>query len=268
MPISLPQSVNVPSKNLGDYSILICGPKKIGKTSLAAEFTNSFIAEFEPGNAKALPVRYLDIYKLKDFDECLTLLEHTPNYCSTLVIDDVPTLADLCKDLTCKRLGIEHPSDGEYGKGWDQSKDEFSKWINRIQAIPNCGKIYTAHTVLEVADSKSGKSYSYLDIAASKACKRKLDAVIQLWAVMDYNEAGERVLIINGNDFIKAGNNLPGFKGINGAIPLGKSAREGYENLMKAYTGQLTISASTGTSKEMVASDKHDVKKRFVIKSK
>ena len=49
--MQLPKNKNVPSDDLADYVLMIAGEKKIGKTSLAAEFPDSFVIEGEPGNA-------------------------------------------------------------------------------------------------------------------------------------------------------------------------------------------------------------------------
>ena len=53
--LTLPTEKSKPSSRLGDYTWLIYGAKKIGKTSLVAQFPETLILSFEPGT-KALEV--------------------------------------------------------------------------------------------------------------------------------------------------------------------------------------------------------------------
>ncbi|HOK47887.1 MAG TPA: AAA family ATPase, partial [Bryobacteraceae bacterium] len=47
--MALPTKKTPPRANLGDYSILIYGPTKIGKTTLASQFPEALFLATEPG---------------------------------------------------------------------------------------------------------------------------------------------------------------------------------------------------------------------------
>ena len=246
MTISLPTQANIPPTDIGSYTILISGQKKIGKTSFAAEFPNCFIMQFEPGNSKALPVKQTDIPKWSVALEVIDALEKNPTYCSTVVIDDVPSMYLLAQEYCCAKLQITYPGDLAQGKGWSIQNTEFTKAITRIQNLP-CGKIYTAHSQVMQADTRTGRTVSTLETAMGRGCDRVMDAKVQIGGVITFNKAKERILVIQGDDYIvKAGQGIPNrFLDESGnqikEIPLGKNAKEGYNNFVKAFNNQLRI---------------------------
>jgi len=83
---ALPTAPIEPIDQLGAYSWMIYGQKKIGKSSLAGQFPDAFFFMFEPG-AKALRIRRVDIGKWEDALGYLDTLEKSPGYCKTVVID-------------------------------------------------------------------------------------------------------------------------------------------------------------------------------------
>lgn len=257
MPINLPTEANIPPNDIGAYTILISGQKKIGKTSFAAEFPGVFVLQFEPGNSRALPVKQIDIPSWGICLEVIEQLEKYPNYAKTLVIDDVPSMYFLAQEYCCSKLRITYPGDLAMGKGWAIQNTEFTKAITRIQNLP-CGKIYTAHSQVMQADTRTGRVVSTLETAMGRGCDRVMDAKVQISGLITFNKNKERVLIIQGDDYIvKAGQGIPNrFLDEKGQqlkeIPLGKTAKEGYQNFIKAFNNQLRI----GPEVKPQASDK------------
>lgn len=240
MPITLPTSVNVPPDNIHLYTILIAGPKKIGKTSLAAAAgKNTYIIQGEPKNSIALPYRQTDVIKWPDLLEVIKLLAVNPKYCDVKVIDDVPSFYNMCLNYICNKHAFEHPSDLGYGKGWNFLWFEYEKQFKVLQALPG-GIIYTAHTEMKEYEKRTGGKFNRLETSMSGQANKLMDALVQLWMVMDYNKEGERIITVRGNDFIKAGCGLQGrFLYPDGSeineIPLGKSAEEGWSNIVKGF---------------------------------
>ena len=64
---ALPTNYNVPPQDIAQYTIMLAGEKKIGKTSFVAQFPEHLIIECEPRNAIHLKCRYIDITNWVDF---------------------------------------------------------------------------------------------------------------------------------------------------------------------------------------------------------
>ena len=256
MVLTLPSQANVPPTNFYNYSVIFTGPKKIGKTSLAAQAPNSFIMEFEPGNAKGLPIRFLDIATWQEANEILVLLQVQPNYCSTLIVDDLPSLFRLCYSYKCKQLAIDSPWDMTHGKAFDMISKEFNDYIGKLQALP-CGKIYTAHAEIQEFKLISGQTYNRLEPSYPAEITRFVNKSVQIEGMLYLNEKSERVITFKGTTLLRASCGIPGhFLGKDGSIlnyiPLGNSPEEGYKNLMLAWNNQLVVSngETAGIKKE------------------
>lgn len=254
MAFELAKGVHVPSKSLSDYIIFLAGRKKIGKTAFAAQFPDHYIMEYEPKNASHLHCRYNDIRTWAETMRCIELLEKSPGYAKTIIVDDVPTMYDMCLAYVCKKEGIGYPSDLEYGKGWNAVKREFESVIKRIMAI-GPGVIFTAHTKLKDIETKSGKKFQRLESTLSGQASSVMDAITHLWIVMDYEKDG-RVMRLLGDEYLKAGIGLEGhFLDPSGerlsTIPLGKSPQEAYANFEQAFHNQLVI--GNGKEKQLRA---------------
>lgn len=243
--LTLPTGLNQPSDKVSDYTIMLAGEKKIGKSAFAAQFPNHFILECEPGNAKHLTARFRDVTSWPVFKKYLEMLEANPNFAETYIIDDIPSLSSLCQDWVCKQRGIEHPSDQTHGKGWNAVESEFKRALNRFQALPG-GKIYTAHNVYKEYEKKSGAKFSRLETSCGSQADRYMDAVANMWMVMQYGPNRERIITIQGDELLKAGCDIVGHfidkvtkkKLIN--IPMGDSAEQAYMNFCKAWDNEMT----------------------------
>lgn len=247
MPISLPTEYNVPPQDISQYVIMLAGEKKIGKTSFAAQFPDHYIIECEPRNAIHLHCRHTDVGNWKEFVQVIDLLEKNKGYAKTVVIDDIPTLHGYCQDHICKQMGIDHPQDKAHGKAWGALDAEFQKQLLRLHNL-GVGIIYTGHTKKIEDETRSGKRFTRIESYGGAGCIRWLDAKIHLWAVMLFDGEGNRELIISGDDYIKAANGLAETNFINQLdgkplrfIPMGQSAKEGYNNFIKAFHNQLSV---------------------------
>lgn len=246
MPITLPLTANVPPTEFFSYSVMITGAKKLGKTSLSSQAPNSFVMELEPGNAKGLPIRQVDISSWKEANELLTLLQVTPGYCETLIIDDVPTLFRLCHSHKCRELGIDSPWDMSHGKAFDIINKEFNDFLGKVQALP-CGKIYTAHAELQEFQTTGGQKFNRLEPNYPAEVSRFVNKQIQIEGMIYLNEKSERVITFKGTNLIRASCGIPGHfinpktKEFLNYIPLGNSPEEGWKNLMLAWNNQLEV---------------------------
>jgi hypothetical protein len=241
--LELPKSKSKPETDLSKVMWLLYGERKIGKTSLAAEFDDPLFFMFEPGG-KALSIRQVNIPEWGTFKEYLTLLEKNPGYCKTVVIDTGYQAYEKCLDWVCKTHGISHPSDEEWGKGWDMVRKEFTQAHDRIFNM-GLGFIVTAHSEIKEVLRRDGSKYHKLSVQLGGAPFKYYAGVADIIAYYQYDDKGQRELTVRGDSFIEAGCRLTdAFRYTDGTeishIPIGnKGTKKAYEILLNAFANKL-----------------------------
>jgi hypothetical protein len=232
----LPTEVSEPSNNLGDYTTLLFGEKKIGKTTLAAEFPNAMFLFFEPGG-RGLRVYGSAINGWDDARAALKLLRKNKKF-QTIVVDTADIAYKLCDEWVCKDMGIKDPGDAPYGLGWRNVRKEFERWIT---GLAKCGKglIIISHASEQEVEMAEGDTVSRLSPTMSKQAREIIDGMVDIWAYYGYH-GRRRVLVIEGDDRISAGHRLTErFRTKDGerlrSIGMGKSPKEGYANVLAAF---------------------------------
>ncbi len=242
---TLPTKKSEPLGFLGGYSLLLFGRKKIGKTSLAARFEDTIFLMFEPGG-KALRIYQESMDSWVKFEKFVDLLIKDKRF-KTVVIDTGDYAYDRCSEQVCKELGIAHPSDAGWGKGWNGVKQRFTRPINRL-LLSGKGVIFISHQKEEEIEERSGKKYHRKTNTLSGQAREALEGIVDIWANYDY-EGRRRVLTILGDDFTDAGNRLEeNFLYPDGTrvrtIDMGDSADEAFQNLEKAFNNELVKEVS------------------------
>lgn len=122
------------------------GRPKIGKTSLAALIPGVYMIMTEPG-VKFKKVRKTYIKNWGEFMKFVILMEKSPSNVATVkcwAIDTTDVLAKFCMQYVCGRDNISHPTDSEWGKGWEALADEFMHWTLRLVALGH-GVLFVCH---------------------------------------------------------------------------------------------------------------------------
>lgn len=130
------------------YGTAAClyGPVKIGKTTLAAQLDNVYFLATEIG-FNWVKSRKTYIPNWATFRKFVETMEAHPELAATVnmwVIDTVSNLSKFCSQYTCGREKIAHPSEGEWGAGWEAIQDEFMHWIVRLGML-GPGVLFIAH---------------------------------------------------------------------------------------------------------------------------
>lgn len=123
--------------SLFDYLSIWYGPPKIGKTKLLAQVQGAYFLCTETGY-RHVKIRKSRIKNWKDFMSFIKYMgKHSKKLASVrmFVIDPVDKLAKYCMQYVCGRDKIAHPSDEEWGKGWESFRDEFTYWFLRLGAL-------------------------------------------------------------------------------------------------------------------------------------
>jgi hypothetical protein len=241
----LPTERNVPSDALSDYSILLYGAKKIGKTSVASHFPDALFLATEPGT-KALEVFSVDITSWGDFLGYIKTLETAPKKkFSTIVVDTVDLAYEICLQSVCKKEGWEHPSDEKYGKGWKKISDAFRSAILRLFHLPGSpGIIFISHDTEKEFEDREGNTFERVQPTMPKQALNVVEALVDIIISYQYDGA-RRVAKICGDETIVAGCRLEHrFRTTSGervsCIPMGTSSEQSFKNFIRAFDNQQT----------------------------
>lgn len=234
--ISLPTAPSVPCSELGDFIMLLYGLEKIGKTSLAAMFPDAFFLMFEPGG-KSLRIYQRPVNKWDDFLQYILQLEKDKRF-KTVVIDTIDLCYKMCEAHVCKQMGIDHPSDEDYGKAWGRVTDEFARLISRLARIGK-GVIFISHSKEQTIRRKGGSETHRIVPTMASGARRVIEPMVDIWCYYDYDADGGRELYLRGDDLISAGTRLTEHFLDVQKIPMGGSAAEAFKNFMLAFNNEL-----------------------------
>jgi hypothetical protein len=151
--IDFQEAASVAGGEFQDALIALYGKPKIGKSTMASHLSGAYFLPTEKGT-KFLNVRqtYIDSWEtFKTFIKWAEKHKRDTAGVKMWVIDTVTILAKHCMYSVCADLGITHPSDEAYGKGWEAFADEFSGWILRLVGLGK-GVMFICHErVQEIA---------------------------------------------------------------------------------------------------------------------
>lgn len=234
----LPTEKTTPSTRLADYSILLYGEEKIGKTSLAAQFEDPLFFMCEPG-ALALSIYKRDIFSWEDFVGYTKSLTKDKKF-KTIVVDTVDVLYPMMERFVCKSLGIDDPTEAGYGKGFRKLDLEFSKWMSFLLKLGK-GVIFISHATEKEVENREGDTIRRTIPTMPKGAAKILEPMVSIWAYYKYKRGGERSIILSGSETISAGSRAKGhFLGLN-EIPGGKSEEEAYKNFVAGFNNKLVV---------------------------
>jgi len=175
---------SVESTNVGDALILLYGQNKIGKTTLCSLIPDSYFIPTEPGY-KWLKVRKTYCASWKMFKAIIKEFETNPKKLKniqTFIVDTADNLAKFCQLYVCGREQIVHPSDLEWGKGWDAYRSEWQYWILRLVALDK-GIVFVCHESEKEVISRSiriTKSMPFLQKGTFEVLNDICDQVIRM----------------------------------------------------------------------------------------
>jgi AAA domain len=239
---TLPTEVSQVGKSLADFTILIYGDRGIGKTTVAREFPNPYFLMFEPG-ARGIAVRKTDVRSWEQFKDIVDLLEQTPDYCDTLVVDTGYMAYERCFAWCLEDMGVTDPKDKSFGTVWKFIEKEFRNQMIRLEDL-GIGLVVIAHSEIKEITDKLGSKYDKLTIQLSgQAFKYFAGCMNNVW-YYHYLQGGKRFLQIRGDEFIEAKTQCEGhFEYANGnpirTIEMGTSSKQSYANLVAAFNNEL-----------------------------
>ncbi len=243
----LPTEDTPPRDQLHHYMQLWYGRVKIGKTALAKQFPNTLFLFFEEGG-KALSLREMLMLDWMFFQKTVRLLTKGKKHSYQNIVIDTGELAyDACMSHECSRMAIDHPgSEDDYGASWTAVKKEFNKQVLLLNNS-GMGVIVNSHEKIIGVKSRKGTEVSRIQPSLSGQALSVIEAMVDVFAYFHFDDDGNRVIQIEGDEIISAGHRLgddanrfkyPDGSGIE-RIPMGKSAAEAYTNFVAAFNNEL-----------------------------
>ncbi len=238
--LELPKYKSEPSDSLQDYSILIYGPKKIGKTSLTSQFEGALSMMTEPGG-RAQSMFQVACNSWLDLRGYTKLFIKDDRF-KTGIVDTADIAYELCMAHVCKKMVIDHPSDEAFGKGWNAVRKEFQSWVMELLGSGK-GVIFISHMKDSEFKTRRGESFNKVGASMAAQAADVIEGLVDIWGNYTY-DGKKRYLIIGGSDEIDAGNRVEGhFLDVEGEpldrISMGGSAKEAYRNFVAAFNNEL-----------------------------
>ncbi len=252
-PLLLPTERKEPSVEFSDFSVLLHGEKKIGKTLLANEEEDGGLVFFIQWDAeqKAYP---LCEEVCPDFAHFLRVLKALEAYSSKkfpyvrVVTDGVDLLYQACLAWVCQKHSVKHPSEGDYGNVWQAVRDTFTSVIMRLLRLPG-GTWFISHSQWkEFKDRKTQTKKERLCLALTSSAEEIVNGLVDATLAVVFDNK-ERNLLLVGTDSIAAGHRLnveryTHFLDANGEpleeVSMGKSPSEAMANLVAAFHNDYT----------------------------
>jgi AAA domain len=238
--LKLPDEKSSPSKSLFDYSILLYGEKKIGKTSMMSQPEGVLGFMCEPGG-KAQEMYQVPCKNWAELRQYTRLFIKDPRYTVGLV-DTADYAYAYCMLAVCQKLCIEHPSEEDYGKGWNAVRTEFNNWVSELLHSGK-GIVFISHTKNDEFKTRKNETYNKVGSSMPGQAKDILEGLIDIWANYSY-DGKDRILTIGGSDEVDAGHRCEGHFLFQDntpvlTIPMGKSPKESFNNFIAAFNNKL-----------------------------
>ncbi len=176
----------------GSPRIVIYGPPKIGKTSLASEFPSPVFLFTEDGTPAGLETIGWRINSFRETMEAMEALDSPEHDFKTVVVDNLSDMQRMIWEETCER-GDERGGkkarieDFGYGKGYVyalQVWQEFLAGLNALRDLRGMGFVLVAHSQVTRFDDPETVSYSRHSIdlhdKAAALIHKGVDAILMI----------------------------------------------------------------------------------------
>lgn len=214
--MTLPTEKTAPSLSPARIKALLYGPPKIGKSTFASKINPEktlFIAT-EPGLGS------LEVYEapVSNWQEFLDLGQEIAEDAKkgadrrfdVVAVDTIDELYRFCSDHVCAQLGIKHPSDAEYGKGWSAVADEFRLRIGKLANL-GIGVWFISHAEDREVKKKVGTK-TVTQPSLSGQARKFLVGFVDFIFLAEWEgeeEDSKRVLRTQGAEHHEAGGRVP-----------------------------------------------------------
>jgi len=215
--MKLPTTKTGIKRHLYEYSALIYGNPKIGKSTFCSEIDNALFLATEPG-LNAINAFEIEITRWNDMRDAYRLIKQGQHQFKAVIIDTIDIAYSLCAEETLEKLGIIHESDAQFGKAYKMINKEFEKFLNALGSLPY-GLFLISHSKTKELDRKKGrhtKIVPTLPESAQKIVDGFVDSILYFEGRMvrsndpNTDNREERVIRTSTTRFYDAGSRLHG----------------------------------------------------------
>ena len=206
----LPKEKTSKAKRFEDEITLIYGDPKIGKSTFCSGFENALFLDSETGLSNLSVYRVgIDGWEtfIETYKELRDLVKAGKCPYKPLVFDTIDNIYQFCADYVCKKNGLKHPSDLDYGKGWNMVRTEFNTAMQAYKSL-DLGVIYVSHADGTEVKTRTG-SYTRYDVSmsgqANKVIVPSCDIIMYAHSVQDKDGVEHRVLETKPSAYWDAG---------------------------------------------------------------
>ncbi|MBQ6713029.1 MAG: ATP-binding protein [Selenomonadales bacterium] len=150
----LPTVKSKPKTEWENFTTLIYGAPKTGKSTLASQFDHPIFLATEAG-LNSLETFNVAIDSWDKFLEVCGEIAQGKHEFKTVVVDTVDNLFSMCSAYICKKNNIQHESELDWGKGWKLVKEEFARAITKLSLLPY-GLLLISHAEPEEIKTRTG----------------------------------------------------------------------------------------------------------------
>jgi len=225
--MKLPSTKSKPTSDIHEYTFLIYGAPKSGKTTFCSNFDKALFIATEPGH------KFQEIYKLdpqgwSDVREIAKQLlqQRDKKQFKTIVFDTADNAYKMAETYICKKEGITHMSDLSFGKGYGLVKNEFMGVVSALTQA-GYGIIFISHAETRDLEEKSIKR-SYTDTTLSGSARKVISGLCDFIFYCYIDNEGNRKFATKGNPNLNAGDR-------SGKLP--EIMDLDYKQLLKQLTG-------------------------------
>jgi len=202
--MKLPIKKTKPVSDIHNYSFLIYGQPKSGKSTFCSHFDNALFIATEPGH-KFLEVYKVDPTKWEDVEDIFNELYKTRNdkQFKTIVIDTIDNLWSMAEKAVEKEHGVKYVHELEFGKGSNFVRKKIMGWCNLLGQV-GYGMVFLSHEKF-VDVEENGVKYSKRDITLSGAARKAVSGYCDFILYFYSDREGNRLMKTKGHQELNAG---------------------------------------------------------------
>jgi hypothetical protein len=202
--MKLPETKSTPVTDLREYTFLVYGVPKVGKSTFCSKFEDAIFIATEQGH-KFLEVYKVDPSKWSDIVEVARELykQKDNKKFKTVIFDTADIAYKMCEQYICEKNNIEHLSDLGFGKGYNFVRDEFMRIITALSQA-GYGLVFISHSETRDVD-EGGIKRSFTDTTLSGSAKKVIPGLCDFIFYCHVNEAGDRRMLTQQTKSVNAG---------------------------------------------------------------
>jgi hypothetical protein len=198
--MTLPDKKTTKKRDLRDFTILLYGLPKIGKSTACSRIEDALFIPTEAG-LKSLEVYATDqVTSWTHFLEIAAEVAKNNKKFKTLVIDTVSNLYQMCEDYVVHREGCTHVSKVPDKAGYGMVRIEFKRAITKLAAL-GTGLVLIGHSKEETIKTRTSEyTKSMLDMSDKARVALVGEMDVTLFATISRDKDGNPIRVVRSTN--------------------------------------------------------------------